>query len=55
MISAREALALLRDGNGRFVADLRSHDTLPSRDRRIELTPGQEPFAAVLVDGVPEV
>ena len=48
MISAREALALLRDGNARFVADARSQDTLPSRDRRIELTTGQQPFAAVL-------
>ena len=48
MIAAREALALLRDGNARFVADARSADTLPSRDRRIELTTGQEPFAAVL-------
>lgn len=48
LISAREALALLRDGNGRFVADVRSHDSLPSRARRIELAAGQEPFAAVL-------
>ena len=48
MISAHDALALLRDGNARFVADVRSHDTLPSRARRIELTSGQQPFAAVL-------
>lgn len=48
MISARDSLALLRDGNRRFVADVRSHDTLPSRARRIELAAGQEPFAAVL-------
>jgi carbonic anhydrase len=48
MISAREALALLRDGNNRFVADVRSHDTLPSRARRIEVAAGQEPFAAIL-------
>jgi carbonic anhydrase len=48
MISAREGLELLRDGNRRFVADVRSHDTLPSRARRIELAAGQEPFAAVL-------
>jgi carbonic anhydrase len=48
MISAREGLELLRDGNRRFVADVRSQDTLPSRARRIELTAGQEPFAAVL-------
>lgn len=48
MISARDALNLLRDGNRRFVADVRSHDTLPSRARRIELAAGQEPFAAIL-------
>jgi carbonic anhydrase len=48
MISARDALALLRDGNRRFVADVRSHDTLPSRARRMELARGQAPFAAVL-------
>jgi carbonic anhydrase len=48
MISAHDALSLLRDGNARFVADVRSHDTLPSRARRIELTSGQQPFAAVL-------
>jgi carbonic anhydrase len=48
MISARDALALLRDGNRRFVADVRSRDTLPSRARRIELAAGQEPFAVIL-------
>ena len=48
MVSARDALALLRDGNRRFVADVRSHDTLPSRARRIELAAGQEPFAVIL-------
>ncbi|MDP8983874.1 MAG: carbonic anhydrase [Pseudomonadota bacterium] len=48
MISARESLALLRDGNRRFVADVRSRDTLPSRARRIEVAAGQEPFAAIL-------
>lgn len=48
MISARDALALLRDGNRRFVSDVRSHDALPSRARRIELAAGQEPFATVL-------
>jgi carbonic anhydrase len=48
MISAREALALLREGNRRFVADVRSQDTLPSRARRIELAAGQAPFAAIL-------
>jgi carbonic anhydrase len=48
VISAREGLNLLREGNRRFVADVRSHDTLPSRARRIELAAGQEPFAAIL-------
>jgi carbonic anhydrase len=48
MILAQEALALLRNGNRRYVADVRSHDTLPSRARRIELAAGQQPFAAIL-------
>jgi len=39
---------LLREGNRRFVADVRSQDTLPSRARRIELAAGQAPFAAIL-------
>jgi carbonic anhydrase len=48
MISARESLALLRAGNRRFAADVRSNDILASRARRIELAAGQEPFAAIL-------
>jgi carbonic anhydrase len=48
MVPAREALALLRDGNRRFVADVRSRDSLPSRARRIELAAGQQPFATIL-------
>jgi carbonic anhydrase len=48
MVSAQDALALLRDGNRRFVADVRSHDALASRARRIELAAGQAPFAAIL-------
>jgi carbonic anhydrase len=48
MISAREALERLREGNRRFVSDVRSHDTLTSRTRRNELTAGQEPFAIIL-------
>lgn len=47
-ITAEDALGLLRSGNRRFVADVRSHDALPSRARRIELAAGQEPFAAIL-------
>src|SRR5271168_675597 len=48
MILAEDALALLRDGNRRFVADIRSRDALPIRARRIELAAGQKPFAAIL-------
>src|SRR5271169_3243314 len=48
MISAREALALLREGNHRFVSSVSSRDTFESRARRIELAAGQEPFAAIL-------
>ncbi|HLN48548.1 MAG TPA: carbonic anhydrase, partial [Steroidobacteraceae bacterium] len=47
-ISGQDALSRLRDGNRRFVADVRSSDALASRARRIELTAGQEPFAAML-------
>jgi len=48
MIPAGEALERLREGNRRFVADVRSHDTLRSQTRRTELAAGQEPFAIVL-------
>jgi carbonic anhydrase len=48
MVSARDALGLLRDGNRRFVDDIRNRDRLPSRARRIELAAGQAPFAAIL-------
>jgi carbonic anhydrase len=48
MIPAREALESLRQGNQRFVSDVRSRDTPPSQTRRRELTAGQEPFAAIL-------
>jgi carbonic anhydrase len=46
MITAREGLALLREGNYRFVTGAR--DILESRARRRELAKGQEPFAAIL-------
>ena len=36
------------EGNRRFAAGTRSHDTLSSPERRTELTAGQEPFAIVL-------
>ncbi len=48
MISALEALRLLREGNARFVAEARTQDSPTGRARRIELTAGQAPFAAVL-------
>ena len=48
MISAREALERLREGNRRFVSDVRSRDTLTSQTRRSELAAGQEPFAIIL-------
>jgi carbonic anhydrase len=48
MIPARQALALLREGNHRFAANASSRDTFESRTRRIELAAGQAPFAAIL-------
>jgi carbonic anhydrase len=48
VISAREALALLREGNHRFVSEVSNRDTFESRARRLELAAGQEPFAAIL-------
>lgn len=48
MITAREALDLLREGNRRFISEVRSEDSLTSRTRRMSLTSGQEPFAIIL-------
>jgi carbonic anhydrase len=48
MLSALQALEKLREGNERFVADVRSHATLASRSHRGELADGQEPFAIIL-------
>jgi carbonic anhydrase len=48
MISAREALERLRDGNRRFASGVRSSDILASQTRRSELAAGQEPFAIIL-------
>jgi carbonic anhydrase len=48
MISARAALERLVEGNRRFVAGIRGHDTPTNRERRSELTAGQEPFAIIL-------
>jgi len=46
--SATEALERLREGNRRFVADIRSLDSLMSQTRRGELVAGQRPFAVIL-------
>ncbi len=48
MISAQEALERLREGNRRFVSDIRGRETLTNQTRRRELAAGQEPFAIVL-------
>lgn len=50
MISAREALDRLREGNSRFVSGVRGGDILASRSRPIELPSDQEqaPFGIIL-------
>jgi len=48
MIPAPEALQRLRDGNRRFVSNVRSHDSLSGEGRRVEVATGQEPFAIIL-------
>jgi carbonic anhydrase len=48
MISARDALQRLQDGNRRFVSGVRSSVALTSQARRSELAAGQEPFAIIL-------
>ncbi|MFN0156973.1 MAG: carbonic anhydrase [Bacteroidota bacterium] len=47
MIPAQEALKRLREGNRRFVADIRN-DAPDGHARRRELQSGQEPFAIIL-------
>jgi carbonic anhydrase len=48
MISAREALKRLQDGNRRFVSDEVHRDRLRGEARRKELVTGQAPFAIIL-------
>ncbi|MFN0317347.1 MAG: carbonic anhydrase [Burkholderiales bacterium] len=48
MISAKEALDQLREGNLRFVAEASSLGEVTNRTRRHELADGQEPFAIIL-------
>ena len=48
MLSAHQALARLREGNRRFVAEVRNDQAGSSQSRRRELAAGQEPVAIVL-------
>lgn len=48
MISAREALERLREGNRRYVEGAPAADPFARRERRSELVGGQEPFAVIL-------
>lgn len=48
MISAREALERLREGNCRFVSAVAGRQVLTSQSRRNQLVAGQEPFAIIL-------
>ena len=48
MIPAAEALKRLRAGNQRFVTNTRSHESIATEARRLELATGQEPFAIIL-------
>lgn len=47
-MAAADALERLREGNARFVANVRSPESLASAARRAELAIAQEPFAIVL-------
>lgn len=48
MISAKEALERLREGNRRFASGKRSRDTQTTDSQRGELVAKQEPFAIIL-------
>lgn len=48
MNTAKDALERLREGNRRFVADIRNDDNTSARARRKEVVDGQEPFAIIL-------
>lgn len=48
MIPAWEALQRLRDGNARFVSQVRGADAFVSHTKRVELTNDQQPFAIIL-------
>lgn len=48
MLSARDALVRLKDGNRRFVSDASGRESATTQARRQALAAGQEPFAIVL-------
>jgi carbonic anhydrase len=48
MLTAREALERLKEGNERFVSESRNSEAGAGGARRRELTAGQEPFAIIL-------
>jgi carbonic anhydrase len=48
MLNAKDALARLREGNGRFVANAAGAGDLSTPERRLALVAGQEPFAIIL-------
>ena len=48
MIPAQEALERLREGNRRFVAEVRDSDAPTGQTRRREVAASQEPFAIIL-------
>ena len=48
MLSAKEALQRLKDGNRRFVEDLRNADRQVNKTRRIEISVEQSPIAIIL-------
>ena len=48
MILARDALALLQDGNRRFVSDSGNREAITSRHRRLQVATSQAPFATIL-------
>lgn len=48
MITAKDALERLLEGNRRFASSAGTHDAQPSRRRPIDLASGQQPFAIIL-------
>src|SRR3954471_10554890 len=48
IVPANDALLRLREGNQRYVSNVRSLDSLLSHTRRAEMVSGQQPFAIVL-------